>query len=441
MSPDVPDLLSDLRRLRRSGEDRVLAGVCGGIGRGLRVDPVLLRVTIVVLAFFGGVGILLYLVGWVLVPQENSDQSALEEQLGTRRDGSPDKPIYVAGVVVVLIMLATMPWWGLSWHGPALFVLFVVGFVALVRHRGGPVDPSSPDADRPGSPTVGLPDSGVITPAEGDATGPRDTMTGTERTAPAPEEYPPDSWRRFGPAPASFWERPDPLGLEAEEPTPTVGDESPLVPAPTAHLPAERRRPRLFLATSGALAVVLGVMSLVEGGAGIDFPPSAYLAAALGVVGLGLVVGTWLGRSRGLIALGVVLALLLPCFAFAERLDLEASTDRIVPRTVEEIAPKYDVGFGDIRLDLSRVRFDDTTTVRTTVDLGAGGLRVVVPPDVDVVLDADIGIGDLRAFGRRYSEGFDVSRQVRNTGRDGPGGGTLHLRADIGAGDMVVQRG
>jgi len=44
-------------RYRRSREDRMLAGVCGGLAHTLGIDPIVLRVAVVVLSFFGGAGI------------------------------------------------------------------------------------------------------------------------------------------------------------------------------------------------------------------------------------------------------------------------------------------------------------------------------------------------------------------------------------------------
>lgn len=55
-------------RLRRSERDRVIAGVCGGLAEHLRVDATLVRVVFVVLAFFGGSGLILYLVLWLVMP-------------------------------------------------------------------------------------------------------------------------------------------------------------------------------------------------------------------------------------------------------------------------------------------------------------------------------------------------------------------------------------
>src|SRR5437763_1785037 len=56
-------------KLYRSDADRKLAGVCGGLGDFFRIDPVLFRVAFVILAFACGVGILLYLALWLLLPR------------------------------------------------------------------------------------------------------------------------------------------------------------------------------------------------------------------------------------------------------------------------------------------------------------------------------------------------------------------------------------
>jgi phage shock protein PspC (stress-responsive transcriptional regulator) len=58
------------RRLYRSRSDRVIAGVCGGLGRYLDADPVVIRVVWAVLVVVAGVGILAYLLAWLIVPNE-----------------------------------------------------------------------------------------------------------------------------------------------------------------------------------------------------------------------------------------------------------------------------------------------------------------------------------------------------------------------------------
>ena len=69
--PLAPEPAEALRPvLRRSRDDRVIAGVCGGLGRYFGIDPVILRLVFVVLLLAGGSGILLYGVGWIAIPEE-----------------------------------------------------------------------------------------------------------------------------------------------------------------------------------------------------------------------------------------------------------------------------------------------------------------------------------------------------------------------------------
>jgi len=55
-SGPLPDMKQEIRRVRRSRNDRVFGGVCGGLGRNFGVDPVLLRIAAVALALSGGLG-------------------------------------------------------------------------------------------------------------------------------------------------------------------------------------------------------------------------------------------------------------------------------------------------------------------------------------------------------------------------------------------------
>jgi phage shock protein PspC (stress-responsive transcriptional regulator) len=73
------------RKIRRSSDDRVIAGVSGGLGRYVNIDPVLFRILFVALTLFGGSGILLYLFAWVAVPEDGRDDSPLSRLLGRTR--------------------------------------------------------------------------------------------------------------------------------------------------------------------------------------------------------------------------------------------------------------------------------------------------------------------------------------------------------------------
>ena len=63
------------KRLTRSRSDRLIGGVCGGLGRYFNTDPLFFRIGAVALTFLGGAGLLLYLAALFLVP--NEDQAAV----------------------------------------------------------------------------------------------------------------------------------------------------------------------------------------------------------------------------------------------------------------------------------------------------------------------------------------------------------------------------
>jgi phage shock protein PspC (stress-responsive transcriptional regulator) len=58
------------KRLYRSKKDRVLGGVCGGLGNFFTIDPVLVRVMWAISFFVGGVGLLAYLIAWIIIPED-----------------------------------------------------------------------------------------------------------------------------------------------------------------------------------------------------------------------------------------------------------------------------------------------------------------------------------------------------------------------------------
>ena len=89
--------LRDLGRLRRSVSDRKIAGVAGGLARHLDIDPVIVRVALVVLVFFGGAGLLIYGACWLFVPEEGAQVAPLGLD-----DRSRSIALVVAGVLAVL---------------------------------------------------------------------------------------------------------------------------------------------------------------------------------------------------------------------------------------------------------------------------------------------------------------------------------------------------
>lgn len=75
-------------RLRRSGEDRMLAGVAGGMARYLNADVTLVRVIIAALALVTGAGAALYLAAWLLIPADGEDESIAAAWIARRGDRS-----------------------------------------------------------------------------------------------------------------------------------------------------------------------------------------------------------------------------------------------------------------------------------------------------------------------------------------------------------------
>lgn len=71
-SPQSPDTRTPLRRSR---DDRMIAGVCGGTARWLNVDATLVRLAAVVLTIFAGSGIPLYIAAWLLIPADGEPES------------------------------------------------------------------------------------------------------------------------------------------------------------------------------------------------------------------------------------------------------------------------------------------------------------------------------------------------------------------------------
>ncbi|HEY2600178.1 MAG TPA: PspC domain-containing protein [Thermoleophilaceae bacterium] len=98
--PQEPRPEPEPRRMSRPRDDRVFAGVCSGLGRYFNVDPVLFRVAAVALIFFGGAGILLYIAGVLLIPQEG------EERPEHRR--RRDRALAVIGVVLLVVAAGTL---------------------------------------------------------------------------------------------------------------------------------------------------------------------------------------------------------------------------------------------------------------------------------------------------------------------------------------------
>src|SRR4051812_34473584 len=129
--PEAPPSPSAPRRLLRSHRDRVVGGVCGGIAEYFRIDPLIVRIAAVALAFLGGASVIAYLAALVLVPADDGTGNPAEGRPG--RAGTA-----IGAVLVVLAGIALLS--NLGWHGswiwaPILPLAVIAGLLALAGRR------------------------------------------------------------------------------------------------------------------------------------------------------------------------------------------------------------------------------------------------------------------------------------------------------------------
>lgn len=169
--------------LSRPKEPRVIAGVCTGLGRATGVDPLLFRILIAVLAFFGGVGILLYAVAWLVIPEDGDNVSPLEAVFGRGRASL--RPIWTFLLIAVAIIagLATLG------TGPQLLLLIalaVLGAVVLVRSTNRSAGDAAIGSGPPMAPPPGLGDTAGSGGAAAGSGGAAATAGAVPTAAPSP---------------------------------------------------------------------------------------------------------------------------------------------------------------------------------------------------------------------------------------------------------------
>lgn len=391
------DEMRDLAQIRRSTTDRHVAGVAGGLGRHLDIDPVILRVAFVVLALFGGSGLILYAVCWALIPEDTTDRALIDLDARTRTAA-------LVGIgIIACLMLVGGSWgfWDFPW--PLLILGLIVYLLVNRRNRRGAVPPVPPGAVPPGPPSA------------------PDYPVSLRKAGPAPAYAPPPTMT-YGPPPTA------PYQSMAPPPRPSY---------PVRPPNPRKRGPFLFWFTLPLLALAEGLLGLADA-AGLDVTASAYLALAVGVVGLMLVVGAWWGRSGGLIALGMIAAVGLAGVTTVERLD--AQDERVAPTTADDVDSEYWRVVGDLELDLTRVSdLEHLDGRELTLASASGRIRVVVPKGVDVNVDAEVTAGGtIETFGEQ-EEGSDI--HVVDQVDGGVNVPELDIDAWVGLGEIeVVQR-
>jgi phage shock protein PspC (stress-responsive transcriptional regulator) len=114
------------RRFTRSTDDRVIAGVAGGLGRYLGVDPVVIRLALIVLIFFGGAGVVAYGAAWLIVPTDDDPDAEVGAGGVARRTG------IALGILALTLIAAAGGFWGFAIGGGLPTAIVVIALGALL---------------------------------------------------------------------------------------------------------------------------------------------------------------------------------------------------------------------------------------------------------------------------------------------------------------------
>ncbi|MFI6324318.1 PspC domain-containing protein [Nonomuraea sp. NPDC050556] len=76
------------KQLRRTQRGRIIAGVCSGVGEYVGIDANIIRVGLAIATLFGGAGIAVYAIGWLLLPEEGKDASIVQDLMNKQQSQS-----------------------------------------------------------------------------------------------------------------------------------------------------------------------------------------------------------------------------------------------------------------------------------------------------------------------------------------------------------------
>lgn len=430
-------LYDGLRRpgIMRGSDDKWFAGVCTGVARWLGVDPLVVRGAFILFAIFFGMGIALYLVLWLLMPTERGD-IALERALKFGDGGA----IFLL-VVTAISVFGGGPWFGNGESRGFRFGGFVVmaalAWWFLTRTDSGRnLVRSSPWGRR--TDDAGAPAATTADPAFGPTGAP----------APAP-----------GTVGAST------IGLStgnaAAAAGAAVGQPPSPGPAPTPSRPRVHVRTIGFAATLVVLGLALGagalVASLAEGAAWPGNHLAVGVATGLGVIGLATIIGGLAGRRSGVLAPISVVAIVFVALTSLAPAGVTRPWDlgeRRVAVTTLTGDDRYQLGVGELTVDLRQSNFATTTTKpdAVSVSLGVGELNLYVPPGTSVVVNVkgragEVSVrptpGSATVTGNGSSSGPSHESGVNweRTFTVGTGQPELVVDAQVGLGEITIFTG
>ncbi|MFG2330457.1 PspC domain-containing protein [Streptomyces sp. NPDC048604] len=423
----VPAGVPPLRRTRRQ---KVVAGVCGGLGRYFDMDPVIFRIAVGVLSAAGGIGLIFYGFAWLALPLDGEDENEARRLLSGRVDGASLSAVMMALIGSGLFLVMSRNGGTLAF---AMMLSIAVSGAAVWSQRRRQVAAGEPaahgrDAAAAQAVAQAAPPETKAPPLADAPSWWRDPIVKDGSTGPVPTGY------LWGPAGT------DPQDAAPPEPRTPWGVQASARPA--------ARGPR-------SIGGLFFLLALIAGGLGTglswDTQPLGAsvqigLVCAVAVLGVGMVVSSFLGRTGfGTVFVTVVAACLL---AAAAALPADIGTHWVrttwQPASVAAVQPAYELGSGIGTLDLSRLAVPAGTTLRTSADVGAGKLKVIVPRNVTVDLVAETGLADVQLPGDGPDDidvrGGDTARHTLTPPAGVQPGGTLELRVDLGIGQLEVDR-
>ncbi|MCK4426989.1 MAG: PspC domain-containing protein [candidate division Zixibacteria bacterium] len=118
------------KRLYRSRRNSMIAGVCGGLGEYLNVDPTIMRLAAVLLVFADGIGLIAYIIAWIIVPRN----PAMEAEVVAPERSELNRLLPGLALIIVgsiFLLNNVIPWFHFGRLWP--LVLIVLGIVILAK--------------------------------------------------------------------------------------------------------------------------------------------------------------------------------------------------------------------------------------------------------------------------------------------------------------------
>jgi len=131
------------KRLYRSAKDKIIAGVCGGIAEYFNIDPVWVRLVAVLLFFMDGIGFMVYIIAWILIPSHPKEtKKTVAEKVAmkiisagkAKKKSSRARVIF--GLIIVFIgigflMQNLLSWFDFNYVWPCLII--IIGLYLLLK--------------------------------------------------------------------------------------------------------------------------------------------------------------------------------------------------------------------------------------------------------------------------------------------------------------------